>query len=199
MNDTLKTGIIAAVVAIVVTLGVWALLPAKTANVGAAALFGNTSTDGSQAILPNPTNYDYLVARVALGLGTNLTNSNTGAGNVNIEAQKQNMVSASTTVCAIANPFNATSTVSSFAMNITTGTTTATSYAIGTSTTAFATTTTMETAPVASGAQATITWDPGVNNSVIGPGQFIVVGNAVGQVFYPFAAAGTCSATFQSV
>lgn len=199
MNNTLKTVITSAFVALIVAGGIWLTLPAKEATVGAAALFGTTSIDGSQANLPNPSNGDYVVARVALGIGTALTNSNTGSGNVVEEAQRMAIVSASTTPCAILNPFNATSTVMNFVMNVTTATSTGTSFAIGTSTTAFATTTSMETAGLASNAQGTITWDPGLNNSVIGPGQYVVAGNATGQVFYPFAVGGFCQATFQSV
>lgn len=192
---TIKIALIAAVVALIVSAAAWGVAPVKSSSV----TYGNTSTDGSQAILPNPSNFDYLVGRIAIGLGTNVSNSNTGAGNINLEGQRMALVAATTTPCAILNPLNATSSVTGFTMNITTSTSTAISLAIGTSTTAYATSTTMETAAVAAGAQATITWDPGVNNAVIGPGQYIVAGNATGQVTYPFAIGGTCQATFQSV
>lgn len=198
MTTNIKTYVIAGIVSLIVAGGIWLALPAKTTTVTTAASFGNTSIDGSQSNLPNPSNYDYLVARLGLGLGTNVSNSNTGVGNLNIESQKMVLI-ASTTPCAIQNPTGATSTIINFALNVTTSTSTATSFAIGTSTTQYATTTTMETAGLGAGSQGTITWDPGVNNSVIGPGQWIVAGNALGQVFYPFATGGSCSATFETV
>lgn len=196
MNTTLKTVIVSAIAAIVVAGGLWLMLPAKEATV--ATSYGNTSIDGSQTSLPTPSNYDYLVARLAFGLGTNLSNSNTGAGNINMAGQKANLLPASTTVCAILNPFSATSTVQSFSINVTTSTSTATSFAIGTSTNAFATSSSMVTGTIGSGATGVVTWDPGANNGSIGPGQYVTVGNATGQVFYPFAVGGTCQATFQT-
>lgn len=192
---TTKTIITAAIVALVVSAGIWLALPAKTAVVGATN-FGNTATSGTQANLPNATNYDYLVARLALGLGTNTSN-------VVIEAQRMSLVSATSTPCAIQNPFNATSTVQTVTMNITTATSSAITWAVGSSTTAFATSSNMESIPVVAGAQTTITWDPGINNATLSPRGWVVIGpdtaTLVGTgAFSSVVLAGSCSATFQS-
>lgn len=197
MNDTLKTIITAAIVALVVAGGTWLVLPAKEAHVGAATVFGTTSVDGSQANLPNPSNYDYLVARVALGLGTNLTNSNTGAGNVNVEAQKMNLVAATTTPCAIQNPFNATSTLVNAVMNVTTGTSTAAVLTIATSTTAFAATSPVFGATLAANTQGTFMAGETASSTGLG-----VVIPPTGWVTFTLASqntlVGTCSAVFQT-
>lgn len=198
--NTLKTIITAALVALVVTGGTWALLPAKTPAIGAQAIFGNTSIDGNQANLPNPSNADYLVARLALGLGTNLSNSNTGAGNVVIEAQRQNIVAATTTPCAIQNPFNATSTLVDGTINITTSTSTAGVFTIATSSTAFATTSPIFGATLASGADGTLLTGETASSTglgvVLGPSAWLVFG--VTGAGYGFTYGGTCSAVFQA-
>lgn len=197
MNDTLKTIITSAVVAFIITAGIWLTLPAKTPVIGAAT-FGNTSVDGSQSNLPNPSNADYEVARLALGLGTNLSNSNTGAGNVVIEAQRMSLVAATTTPCAVQNPFNATSTVLSTTVNVTTATSTSASFNLATSTTAFAATSPYFGATLAANAQGSFT--AGETASTTGLG---VILPPTGWVVMTLSSAntlgGTCSATFQSV
>lgn len=197
-----KNIITSAVVALVVAFGLWCVLPAKTPVVGATN-FGNTSIDGSQSNLPNPSNYDYLVARLALGLGTNISNSNTGVGNINVAGQKMNLVSGTSTPCAIQNPLNATSTISSVSMNITVATSSAITWSVGSSTTAFATTSNMETVAVAAGAQQTITWDPGADNAQIAPRDWVVIGasgaTAAGTgAFTSIILGGTCQIVLNS-
>lgn len=195
MNSTTKTILVAAVVALVVSLTAWGLSPAK--KVGTVS-FGNTSTDGSQAALPTPSNFDYLVARLSLGLGTNLSNSNTGAGNVNITAQRMNIVAATTTPCAIQNPLNATSTLSTATINVTTGTSTVAAFIVSTSTTAFAATSPVYSATLA--ANTTGTLSAGDTASTTGLG--IVLGPTSWVVWTLPSAntlVGTCSAVFQSV
>lgn len=192
---TTKTIITAAIVAFIVATGIWLVLPAKTAVVGASN-FGNTATSGTQANLPNPTNYDYLVARLVLGLGTNTSN-------VLVGAQRMALVSGTSTPCAIQNPYNATSTVLGLSMNITTATSSAITWAIGSSTTAFATSSNMESIAIAAGAQSTITWDPGSNNAVLSPRGWIVIGPDTATVsgtgaFTSIVLAGSCQVTFVS-
>lgn len=198
MTTNTKSAIIAFATALVVAGGLWLMLPAKTPIVGASFGTTNNAIDGSQATLPNPSNYDYLVARLSLGLGTQTSVSSTGAGNVNLEAQRQLLTTGTTTPCALLNPFNATSTITGFAYTITTSTSTAITYAVGTSTTAYATSTGMANVVVGANAQATISWDGGINNSVIGPGQYIVVGQNGTGFTTGIVTAGACSATFQT-
>lgn len=195
--NTLKTIGISAIVALIITSGVWLMLPAKTPVVGANAVFGNTSVDGSQSNLPNPSNTDYDVARLALGLGTNLSNSNTGAGNVVLEAQRMALVAATTTPCAIQNPFNATSTVQSVTVNVTTSTSTSASFQLATSTTAFANTSPIFGATLAANQQGTFMTGETASSTGLGvvlpPSAWIVMtltsANTLG---------GTCSAILQS-
>lgn len=203
MSTNIKTGIIAAIVALIVAGGTWLALPAKTPAVGAAN-FGNTSIDGSQSNLPNPSNFDYLVARLVIGLGTNTSVSATGAGNINIAGQRMLLASGTSTVCAIQNPLNATSSILNVSMNITTATSSAITWGLGTSTTQFATSTSMETAAIAASNQGTITWDPGINNAIIGPGQWFNIGPAAGTAGNTGAFSngvvlvGSCQITLQS-
>lgn len=198
MNETLKTIGVSAFVALVVAGGIWLALPAKTPVVGANAVFGNTSIDGSQSNLPNPSNSDYDVARLALGLGTNLSISNTGVGNVNIEAQKMNLVAATTTPCAIQNPLNATSTVQDVTVNVTTSTSTTASFSVATSTTAFANTSPYYGATLAANVDGTFMAGETASSTGLG-----VVLPPTGWVVMTLSSqntlGGTCSAVFQSM
>lgn len=190
-----KTNIVIGTIASLALLGViWLGLGHKTQ----IASFGNTSIDGSQTILPNPSNYDYLVARLALGLGTNLSNSNTGAGNLNIAGQRVAINTASTTVCAIQNPLGVTSTIMGVYVSITGATSSAATYGLGTTTTQYGTSTNMTTQTIGASSQGIITWDPGTDNSLIGPNAWFTVGNAPTGVFYPYAASGFCGMTVES-
>lgn len=196
---TTKIAFIAGFVALLVSGTIWGLAPAKvgTSNV----TFGNTATNGSQAVLPNPTNYDYLVARLALGLGTNLSNSNTGVGNINIFAQKMAMVAATTTPCAIQNPTSSTTTAQ-FNINITTATSTASTLTIATSSTAFSTTTggVIASPGVGANVQESISVDGSAAsvNTIVSPNGWIVLG-AAGVASGGFTYGGTCSAVFTTL
>lgn len=126
-------------------------------------------------------------------------------GDVKFWATKANMGTASTTVCAIANPVGgnaATSSIESITFQIDTGTTTAAAITIATSTSPYATSTSDELIAdyaVASGAKATVVWNPsGANNSLIGPGQYIIVKTA-GAGLGGYTYGGTCQAKFQDV
>lgn len=192
-----KTVIISGIIALVVSGVAWASFPAKTSHVS----FGNTSVDGSQSNLPNPSNSDYAVARLALGLGTNLSNSNTGVGNVIIEAQKMVMNVATGTPCAIQNPLSATSTVLTAGFNITTSTSTAGSLTIATSSTAFATTSPVFGAIVPANVEGTYVGGETASSTglgiILGPSSWVVFGVAGATGGYTYG--GTCSITVQSV
>lgn len=197
MNNK-KVNIIGAIAAVALLGVAWLLfVPANSpTEVTPTPIAGNTATNGTQANLPNATNYDYLVARLALGFGTNTSN-------VNMLAQRMTLVSGTSTPCAIQNPFNATSTVLTVSMNITTATSSAISWAVGSSTTAFATSSNMESIAVAAGSQYTLTWDPGNNNAVLAPRAWIVIGADTATLpgtgaFNSIILAGSCQATFVS-
>lgn len=189
--NILKTIGISALVALIVATGVWLVLPAKTPVVGANALLGNVSVDGSQSNLPNPSNSDYEVARLALGLGTNSTP-------INIEGQRMSLVAATTTPCAIQNPFNATSTVQNVTINVTTATSTSASFSIATSTTAFNASSVYYNATLAANAQGTFMAGETASSTGLG-----IVLPPTGWVVMTLGSAntlgGTCSAVFQSV
>lgn len=112
----------------------------------------------------------------------------------------QGLASATTTVCALPSP-SSTSTLMSFALNITTGTSTGGLFTIGTSTTAYSTSSSMFLPSIVVGAntQQTITWVPqssGVSSSsgVVSPNTFIVAG--VQGVPFGYTYGGTCKALF---
>ena len=163
--------------------------------------FGNTSIDGSQSNLPNPSNSDYAVARLAFGYGTNLSNSNTGAGNINVEGQRASIVASTTVLCAIQNPFNATSTIVNAEFFPTTGTSSALTLVVGTSTNAISTSSSMMSQTYAAGSSGyPSTWDPSVNNSAIPPLDWVVFGVGGGSaVSYAYTYIGSCTALFQSL
>ena len=197
---TTSQKVIGAVAVLGVILGAVALLlPHSTPST--ATTFGNTSVDGSQSNLPNPSNFDYLVARLALGYQTNLSVNGTGANNINVEAQRANMVSTSTVICAIQNPFNATSTIQNVVFNPTVGTSSSLTLTVGTSTSAVATSSTMMTVVVPAGSTGyPATWDPSTNNAAIPPGDWVVFGPGAGTaVTYAYTYTGTCSGLFQSL
>lgn len=165
--------------------------------------FGNTSIDGSQSILPNPSNFDYLVARLALGLGTNLSNSNTGSGNVVYEAQAASIAASSSVLCSLVNPFNSTSTIVNTSIYFTTAPTSTLQLVEGTSTVQQPTATSsgMQTVSVPVSATGTaFTWDAGVNNNVVGTGQVVTFGIGGGSANAGnYAPAGKCQGVFISV
>lgn len=189
--NTLKTIGISALVALIVATGIWLVLPAKTPVVGANALLGNVSVDGSQSNLPNPSNSDYEVARLALGLGTNSTP-------INIEGQRMALVAATTTPCAIQNPFNATSTVQNVTINVASSSASSEEFSIATSTTAFNASSIYYGATLAANAMGTFMAGETASSTGLG-----VVLPPTGWVVMTLASAtsfgGTCTAVFQSI
>lgn len=100
---------------------------------------------------------------------------------------------ASTTFCAILSPA-ATSSLTFADINVTSGTSTAFTLAVGTSSsnTAFSTTSSIGTLSVASSAQGSWTFDPTISNAILAPSQWIVVGETGG----PLVIGGTCQYSF---
>lgn len=194
-----KTNIIVGVIAVVaLILGGLAYIKNTSVSSGTQS-FGNVSVDGSQSNLPNPSNSDYSVARLAQGFGTNLS-VNSGVGNINIEGQAQNMVAGTTTVCTIQNPFNATSTIMSVVANLKTGISGGATFALGTTTSGTATSTSMSSVAFGTFVGGLITWDPGVQNAYLAPLGQVTLGFTAGSATgTPYIINGTCSALFQSV
>ncbi len=131
------------------------------------------------------------------------TTMSASVGSISTKVVRQTLTAATTTPCAIQNPFLATSTIVSFALNITTGTSSAAVFAVGSSTTAFATTTGMvANAAITSSATGNITWDPGTNNAAISGSNWIIAGLIAGSNGAPnnaYTYVGTCQAVFQTV
>ena len=174
-------------------LGGISFLRATPATVASTQSFGNTSIDGSQSNLPNASNSDYSVARLAQGFGTNI-------GNINVEAQAQTMVAGTTTVCTIANPFNATSSIMSVDINLKTGISGGATFALGTTTSGTATSTNLLSSALATNVGGVITWDPGTNNAFLAPNGQVTLGFTSGSATgTPYIINGTCAVMLQSV
>lgn len=110
------------------------------------------------------------------------------------------LATASTTICAIQN-VNATTTLEWYAFT-TTGSTTASSIVVGTTTTAFGTSSTpfVTSQTFAANAQGTINFQGSSNNAIISPNQWITLGATNGSASGPqFYASGLCSAQVRTV
>lgn len=126
-----------------------------------------------------------------------------GAGDLAIDTYAANATSASTTVCAIQNPNSATSSISAFSFQVTTATSTAISWVIGTTTSPYATSSGMVSATLSANEKGAITYAPVSRDNVIGPSEYVVVGtgantglglNTGGVIF-----AGNCTGVFQTI
>lgn len=111
---------------------------------------------------------------------------------------RQQMQVATTTLCAIQSPA-ATSTIEYVSFSITTGTSTAATIDIGTSTNAFSTTTNLVSAvSIASGANGQQFWSPvggSVNDNTMAPNTYVLVKTA-GAGLGGYTYGGTCQASF---
>lgn len=117
---------------------------------------------------------------------------------VNTMYKEVGMQKATTTLCAIKSP-SATSTLDLATWQISVGTTTAATIDIGTSTNAYATSTTLvASTAVASGAQGYAKWSTvggGVNDNIMAPNSWVLVRvNEVGLNGYKYT--GACEASF---
>lgn len=124
----------------------------------------------------------------------------TSFGSDTLIVSRQDLTAATTTPCALSSP-TSTSTTVSFSLDVSTGTSTDGIFTIGTSTTAYATTSNMfiPSLTVSSGTKKTITWYPKeILSGVVSPNTFIVVGVA-GVSSGGFTYGGTCKALFNSV
>jgi len=122
-----------------------------------------------------------------------LTFGPTSSNSITLSVERQSMTSGTTTPCAILSPA-ATTTLESFTMSLSTGTSTAPTITLATSTTAYATTSVIVTQAI--GAGRPFSWASGVNNSLISPSTYVVLGAAGIGGTGGFVWAGTCTAKF---
>ena len=209
-------GYIAVVIVIGLILGAILFGSFKSAVVGSTNNSGTGVTVPANTTLvngyqtPNPSTFDYLVSRGYL-VAQNLLGLGNGTSVVtNIQSQRMTMGTTgatglgTTTPCAFQN-VNATSTIVSLSFNITVGTSTAATFAIGTTTTnsAFATSTSIASPGVAASAQRSFNWDGSNDNSELAPNQWVVFGTTgtitgvTGSNGYVFG--GTCQMVVQTI
>lgn len=162
---------------------------------------GNSALS-SGVILPNPSVYDYLVARAYayvkwLGLdnGTSVP--------TNSAAVRAAVISTSTVLCSLTNPLGATSSITHAVIMFSTAPTSTLSLVVGTSSlatnTIYATSSGMMTQTVLVSATGTpFTWDPGVSNDTIGPNGVVTFGVGGGSSGTWYGVAGSCSMTVVS-
>ncbi len=171
----------------VLTTGAIPALNAPVAN--------TTLPNGIQT--PNPSNYDYLVARLYFYVDGALGFGNGTAVVTNEQAVRSTLSAATTTPCNLQNPFTATSSINTY-VNVTTGTSTTESFVFGTSTTPNATTS--PSASVTIALNATPTFASGV--IFVGPKSWVVGGfTATSSLLSDgrFTLGGSCQGTFRTV
>jgi hypothetical protein len=170
-------------------------------------LYSSTHTFG--ATTPSTSTAGYFTESfggplVVLGnaiTGINSTGAAGYVGNIQIQGVRQNIVAATTTPCAMQNPFSASSTLLNATMNVTTATTTTGQITFASSANAFATTTLLIGASLTSGAQGSFMAGETSSSTglgvIVAPSGWIVIG--VQGAAFPFTYGGTCSAIFQSM
>lgn len=183
MQNSNKVGWVALVISVLIAI---------------AQLTGNGLSFGS--ISSPPSNFDYVQISQAIGWLTSGI-----ATPINETAVRAALTAASTTPCAIQNPFSATSTVVLAEINVTTATSSLGQLVFATSTTAFGTTTgSFSKYTIAANAQQTVAFN-GVatstgNGPIVGPGNWVVIGMDTGSTAnYGYTYGGTCAAKFISV
>lgn len=131
--------------------------------------------------------------------GPDISSPYLSVANVRTEFRRQNLATATTTICSIQSP-SATSTLQGFQLEISTGTGTAATIDIGSHTTAFATTTSLYVGSysVGSGATADIAVTPTTaTTTVFAPNTYInAKTNGAGLGGYTYG--GTCQAVFRT-
>lgn len=164
---------------------------------------------GLGAVTPSTTNAQYATESTGAPIfvlgnavtGPNSTGATNYTGFIESIGYRAAATSGTTTPCAIQNPTGATSTIESAGFMVTTSTSTAMTWVIGTTTSAFATSSNLTSGTFATNAQALLTYDASSNTNVIGPTGWIVfgsgatVGIGTGGVIFQ----GICQATFQSI
>ena len=202
LKEKILFGAAVVVVAIVCVFGIAKFTTGSSTNVGAVGgmlaehyLPFVMANGGYNSALPIQTTSSVTAGNLVV------TNAIVQSG-ITTTMVRQTLVSGTSTPCAIATPL-ATSTVENFSMNITTATSSAITWEVGTSTTAYATTTSMLSAvAVGAAAQYTIAY-AGQNGNVASSGNYIVVGPTAATAastgaYTSIILGGTCEATFIS-
>ncbi len=215
MNAKLVYGGI--LIAIIIAIGAYFYPSVSGVKFGAVTTIG---TNGIPTVLSGGSQPTYLNALEAsesvisdgpayfLGkMFSGSTGATVTSNIVTTQTIKQALVSGTSTPCSIQNPLNATSTIVAFSFNIpqSGATTSAIAWSVGTSTTQFATSSSMlKNVSIAASNAATVAWNPGANNGVITPTQWILIGpdnvtaNTTG-AFNSIVIGGTCQITVQTV
>lgn len=151
-------------------------------------------------VLPNPSTSDYMVARVYMAIQSALGLGDGTSVPVHLQAVRQTLTAATTTPCDLQNPFNATSTIQSVAVNITTGTSTSQQIQIATSSAMNALTSPISTATLAAGAQGSFLAGETASSTGLGviipPNGWVNAGSP-GSTILTYG--GSCSAIFETI
>ena len=220
MSQLNKWAGVLALVAIVIAIGGYAYPKIQTIvqdNLGAT---GTRFPNGISADSTSPSVGQIrgttltITGASTLTATTTVTSDYWSVGGIDYASVQQSFTAATTTMCSIENPFGAaTTTILSYIAQITVGTSTAANIDVATSTTAFATSTPalIFNHVIASGAQDTIVWLPGIatstitldkvlsgradgtSNFTLGPSEFLNIKTGVGLAGYTWT--GTCSVT----
>lgn len=172
--------------------------------------FGNTSAAGV-------TNFVGIVEADPWNTGTSVVQGGSAIGgtlgSINLQGNRIALTSGQI-ICALQNPSaTASSSIASFTLNLSGATTSAAVLAVGTTTSATATSTSnglfasVGDPTISSSTAQVFTFDAGPNNSIIAPGGWITVGfrnNATNQFIANSGASavtytGDCEATFQNI
>lgn len=185
--------------------GIGAVIIAVIALIG---LFGMSAANKAYgAITAPPSNFSYILAsqsvdsplfRYVLAVVNNTVTSQ-----VSVQAVRSSLTAATTTPCALQNPFNATTTINDVSLVVTTATSSAGQFVFATSTTPYNyTTSPIASESLAANAQGTFVTGETASSTGLGvvvpPNGYIVIGMGTGSaVSYGYTYGGTCTAIFQ--
>lgn len=158
------------------------------------ALLGHGNGKNVGAITSPPTVLDFLQLTQGLGFGPLGTTPLTQTGTRLALPATPGQI-----LCSVANPYTSTSTVTDVTFQNITSTTTSQVIVVGTTTSATATSSSIASITVGANAQQTFSFDGGLNNNIVGPGQFVTVGTGNGGLSSGVQYNGTCNISFQSV
>lgn len=207
----IKNVITSALVALLVTVVVVSLLSPHTASsYGTTAVStGVTEPAGTVlpngVVLPNPSTSDYTVERVYDAIQSSLGLGNGTSVPTHIQGVRAALTAATSTICALQNPYTATSTIVSSALNITTATSSAGSIIAAVALTPFATTTVIAqgiSVPASSLASLVVGETASSTGAgvIVGPSNYIVWGmTPASAVGYGYTYGGTCQAVFETI
>lgn len=173
---------------------VWLLVALAVSVAASWALLGYRHEKTVGAITSPPTVFDFLQLTQGLGFGTLGTTPLTQTGTRLALPATSGQI-----LCSIANPYTSTSTVTDVTFQNITSTTTSQVIVVGTTTSATATSSSISSITIGANAQQTFSFDGGLNNNIIGPGQFVTVGTGNGGLSSGVQYNGTCNVSFQSV